>query len=156
MKHVAFFGDGEKTFALTPETILELERKTGIGIGALYGRFLHMQVHFADIIEIIRLGLIGGGMSPAEAQTLVDTYAKPRPIMEVMPLAFDILEMRWSGKVEAPEDNTVLDSAAAPADNTQDDLRHAAATGDASAVLRARIAEAYADLPDDEADADEF
>lgn len=100
MQHTAYFGDGEKTFALTPEMIQELERKTGVGIAALYARFMRQDFHFTDIIEIIRIGLIGGGTSPAEAQTLVDTYAKPRPLMEVFPLAFDILDARWSGKPE--------------------------------------------------------
>lgn len=106
MNHVAFFGDGEKTFALTPELILELERKTGAAIGALYARFMSAQFHFADIIEIIRLGLIGGGTQPAEAQALIDAYAKPRPIMETYPLAFDILEARWSGSTDAPASET--------------------------------------------------
>ena len=36
--HVAFFGDGEKQFLLTPEMIVELERKTGAGIGGLCRR----------------------------------------------------------------------------------------------------------------------
>ncbi|TIP84107.1 MAG: gene transfer agent family protein, partial [Mesorhizobium sp.] len=33
--HVAFFGDADRTFALTPELIIELERKIGMGIGSL-------------------------------------------------------------------------------------------------------------------------
>ena len=33
VKHAAFFGDGDHVFALTPDMILELERKTGTGIG---------------------------------------------------------------------------------------------------------------------------
>jgi hypothetical protein len=99
--HTAFFGDGVKTFDLTPEMIIELDRKTGFGFGALYQRFMAGQFHFADIIEVIRLGLIGGGVTtPAEAQALVDAYAKPRPILETFPLALDILEMKWSGRVE--------------------------------------------------------
>lgn len=102
MQHTAFFGEGEKTFALTTPMILELERKTGVGIAALYARFMRQEFHFADMIEIVRTGLIGGGTSPADAQVLVDTYAKPRPVMEVFPLAFDILDARWSGTPEAP------------------------------------------------------
>lgn len=101
MQHTAYFGDGEKTFALTTEMILELERKTGVGIGALYSKLASAQFHFGDMIEVIRLGLIGGGTSPVEAQSLVDTYAKPRPIEETFPLALDILDARWSAKPEA-------------------------------------------------------
>ncbi|CUW88463.1 gene transfer agent family protein [Rhizobium pusense] len=107
MQHTAFFGDGDKTFALTNEMILELERKTGVGIAALYARFMRQEFHFADMIEIIRTGLIGGGTSPAHAQTLVDIYAKPRPVMEIFPLAFDILDARWSG-TEAAAINDAL------------------------------------------------
>lgn len=122
MRHTAYFGDGEKTFALTTEMILELERTTGVGIAALYARFMRQHFHFADMIEIIRTGLIGGGTSPLAAQTLVDTYAKPRPIMEVFPLAFDILDARWNGTPDTPA-------------ISQDELRQAAATGDMSAAV---------------------
>jgi hypothetical protein len=38
VKHVAFFGDGERTFALPYHLIEELQRKTGIGFGALFQR----------------------------------------------------------------------------------------------------------------------
>jgi Phage tail tube protein, GTA-gp10 len=124
MNHIAYFGDGEKTFALTPELIHELERKAGVGVLSLYRRFTGMHVYFADIIEVIRLGLIGGGMSPAEAQKLVDAYAKPRPVMEVLPLAFDILEAKMSGGADP-----------APSPNAQDELRQAAATGDLAAGI---------------------
>lgn len=128
MQHTAFFGDGEKTFALTTEMILELERKTGVGINALYARFIRQDFHFIDMIEIVRTGLIGGGTSPAEAQTLVDTYAKPRPIMEVLPLAFDILDARWNGK---PEVTAIA----------LDEIGHAAASGDLSAAINETLAE---------------
>lgn len=46
MKHTAYFGDGEKTFALTMPMTAELEREAGVGIGALYQRValtLHSQ-----------------------------------------------------------------------------------------------------------------
>ncbi len=101
MQHTAYFGDSDKTFALTAEMIFELERKSGVSIAALYARFMRQEFHFADILEIIRTGLIGGGTSPEDARTLVDTYAKSRPIMEVFPLAFDILDARWSGSEAA-------------------------------------------------------
>ena len=87
MKHTAFFGDGEKTFALPAEQILELERKTGTGVGTIYSRVMTGQFQFADIMEVIRLGLIGGGTSPKEAQALVDAYARPTSIIEAFQLA---------------------------------------------------------------------
>lgn len=98
--HTAFFGDGEHRFALTDDMILELERLTGAGIGALYLRAIAMQFSLSDVTEIIRLGLIGGGATPEEAHRLTHTYARRRPIAETFPLALDILDARWNGKTE--------------------------------------------------------
>ena len=128
MKHVAYFGDGEKTFALTDSMIRELENKTGVGIGLLSTRCMSSYFYIGDLIEIIRLGLIGADMSPVEAQRLVDTYATNRPFTEIVPLALDILNARWGGE--------------AVTDEGQDD--EPAATGD----LAAAVSAAYADVPD--------
>lgn len=116
MKHTAFFGDGVKTFALPTEQILELERKTGAGIGAIYARVMTGQFQLADITEIIRLGLIGGGTSPQEAQALVDAYARPTPVIESFQLAADILEARWSGTVESLPASAEASDTAAPSE----------------------------------------
>jgi hypothetical protein len=115
MQHTAFFGDGEKTFALTNEMIHELERKTGIGIGALYVRVIRQDFHFDDLVEIVRTGLIGGGTPPIDAQGLIDAYAKTRPIVELLPLAFEILDARWTGRTEAvaaPQDDAINETLA--------------------------------------------
>jgi len=104
IEHRAFFGDGEKTFALPAEQILELERITGATIGAVWSQFMALQPGFANIMAVIRLGLIGGGTSPKEAAALVDAYAKPTPIMESFQLAFDILAARWNGNTVADAD----------------------------------------------------
>lgn len=105
MQHNAFFGDGEKTFALSRDQILELERKTGSGIGLIYQQFVSAQFRFSDALEVIRLGLIGGGTSPLKAHELVEAYSLPTPVVEVFSLAFDVLETRWSGQAAlAPND----------------------------------------------------
>ncbi|MCR4520955.1 gene transfer agent family protein [Bosea sp. 47.2.35] len=127
MKHVAYFGDGEKTFALTMPMIAELERKTGVGIGALYQRVaLTLQFHVGDVIEIIRLGLIGGGTSPTEAQSLIDAYTPEQPLIPLAMLAVDILNARWNE----------------PNGEGQDE--EPAATGELAAAIKA----AYADVSD--------
>ncbi|UVC10190.1 gene transfer agent family protein [Rhizobium sp. TH2] len=100
MKHTAYFGDATYTFALTDDMILELENKTGLGIAGFYLRMSRAEWSFEHMVELIRLGLIGGGTSPAVAQRLVDTYAKNRVIDETFPLAFDIIDARWTGKPE--------------------------------------------------------
>lgn len=129
MKHVAYFGDGEKTFALTMPMIAELERKTGVGIGALYQRVaLTLQFHVGDVVEIIRLGLIGGGTSPTEAQSLIDAYTPEQPLIPLANLAVEILNARYYGE--------------AITDEGQGD--EPAATGDLAAAIKA----AYADVAD--------
>lgn len=128
ISHTAYFGDSVKTFTLTDSVITELQHKTDLGIGALFLRITASQFRVADIVEIIRLGLIGGGTSPTDAQRLVDAYAKDRPFDETFPLALDILDARWSGKQEA---------SAIP----QDDLRQAAASGDMSAAINETLKE---------------
>jgi len=105
MQHTAFFGDGEKTFAFTHEMILELERKTGHGIFALFTRIQTRHASFADMTETIRLGLIGGGATPAEAAALVNTYAVARPLGESLAVALGILTTLFFGPDE-PEADT--------------------------------------------------
>lgn len=103
MKHVAFFGDGERTFALPPELILELERKIGVGIGAIFKRVLDRTFGIRDVTETIRLGLVGGGTAPAEAAALVAAYVEKRPLAETYPLALAVLSVAWFGDVTEEE-----------------------------------------------------
>ena len=97
MKHTAFFGDAEHVFALTDAMIIELERVTETGIGALYLRVTRANFTLADLGHVIRLGLIGGGLKPERAHALCAAYAADRPLEEIYPLALNILDARWSG-----------------------------------------------------------
>jgi len=101
--HRAFFGDGEHAFCLTDPMLIELERITGLGVGALYLQLVSMGYTATVLREIIRLGLIGAGAAPEEAKRLCDTYASNRPLAETFPLAFDIMEARWTGKADKAE-----------------------------------------------------
>lgn len=103
--HRAFFGDGERAFAITPELIGELEHKTGAGIGGLCRRLFAGDFRHTDIIETIRLALIGGGAAPEEAAHLVATYAAGRPLSETYPLAVAILETLWFGAAKPEGDD---------------------------------------------------
>lgn len=100
LTHTGFFGDGERQFLLTPELIVELERKTGAGIGSLCRRLFAGEFKHAEITETIRLGLIGGGASPKEADALVAAYALKRPFAEIFPLAVAILNALWFGEAK--------------------------------------------------------
>ncbi|TAY66501.1 gene transfer agent family protein [Rhizobium leguminosarum] len=119
-EHRAFFGDGEHTFAFpTRELIEELEHKTGQPIGALFRRFQNHDFSFSDLTEIIRLGLIGGGASPADADRLVKVYSIGRPLTESFLVALGIITALFLG---AEEDT--------------DEKRQAAASGDLAASIR--------------------
>jgi hypothetical protein len=96
--HTAFFGDAEYPFRLTPALVIELERKTGAGIGALCARIFNRQFAQADIHETIRLSLIGGGLKPERAAALIASYAVDRPLSETYPVAVAILENVWFGQ----------------------------------------------------------
>ncbi|SIS57037.1 gene transfer agent family protein [Phaeovulum vinaykumarii] len=98
--HRAFFGETERPFTLTDPMLAELERLTGQGTGAIYAQIVGMTCPARTLTEIIRLGLIGAGMAPEEAMRLCTTYAHNRPLTEILPLAFGIMDARWSG-VEA-------------------------------------------------------
>lgn len=99
------FGDGLYTFALPLAQIAELQRKTGVGIGALHARMLrgcegrggqvilnpaHAEFYASDIVETIRHGLIGGGVglvngaevqvTPLVAKRLIETYVETSPL----------------------------------------------------------------------------
>ncbi|TAU48184.1 gene transfer agent family protein [Rhizobium ruizarguesonis] len=100
-EHRAFFGDGEKTFAFpTRELIEELEHKTGQPIGALFRRFQSHDFSFSDLTEVIRLGLIGGGASPADADRLVSVYSINRPLTESFLVALGIITTLFLGTEE--------------------------------------------------------
>lgn len=100
MQHTAFFGDGDQTFAFTRELIHELERKTGHGVFALFTRIQTRQASMTDLLETIRLGLIGGGTTPADAAALVNTYAVARPLSESLAVAIGILSTLFFGPDE--------------------------------------------------------
>lgn len=105
------FADGEYRFALTLDTISELQRKCdGDGIGLIYARVLagrqtveaggghpgFGQYKQQDLRETIRLGLIGGNhglvggeavkVPPLRAKELVEAYVSRAENPLVMPL----------------------------------------------------------------------
>ena len=113
--HRAFFADREHNFALDASQILELERVTGTGIGALCQRLFAGSFNYTDLTETLRLALIGGGLDPQEAASLVTAYVPIRPISASMTLAVDVLSTLYFGNADtgpAQEQAGDLDSEA--------------------------------------------
>lgn len=117
------FADGEYHFALLLPQIFELERncggpdsdgvRKGKSVFQIYDELsagLGLSVddvpvfmgggraNAKDIREAIRLGLIGGGLTPIDAKQLVDDYCFPvRPIAEGLGVAWAILRAAIEG-----------------------------------------------------------
>jgi Phage tail tube protein, GTA-gp10 len=114
------FGDGKYLFKLGLAQIGELQTKTGIGIGGLYARVLRGRYpivegepatlgmpeeadwYLDDLLQTIRLALIGGGggtvdeqpvtVDPTRASQLLAAYVFPaRPLNEAWNYAAAIL-----------------------------------------------------------------
>lgn len=118
------FADGSYLFALKLPQILELQRLCGGGVFAIYGRVLKGRYMLAgqefgaphegeafvhDIMETIRLGLIGGArgvvneqeveVSTLRAKQLVETYAHPpaAPLKDSWAIAAAVLSALIEG-----------------------------------------------------------
>ncbi len=96
--HRQFFGDAEYDFRLTPDLVLELERKTGAGIGGLSRRFFAGDFALSELTEVIRLGLIGGGTDPADASQLLKIYTSRMAVTELYGVALPVVEALMFGR----------------------------------------------------------
>ncbi|QKJ90918.1 gene transfer agent family protein [Agrobacterium pusense] len=95
----ADFADGTYKFALTWDLASEWEKTTD---RSMYATLLHAVrtgiVNLNDAREILRLGLIGGGMEPVAALRLVRTYVENRPAAENFPLVVRVMDAAFHGK----------------------------------------------------------
>lgn len=86
------WGDGEYEFNIAKlKQALELEDKCGCGIAEIYTRLRDNKWHVNDFREVLRLGLIGGGLSPPEATKLIIRYCDDRPYRESIQPALAIV-----------------------------------------------------------------
>jgi hypothetical protein len=98
------FGDGTYDFRLGIGGLEELDEKTQVGPLVLLRRLESSEWRVREVREIIRIGLVGGGMEPTKALGLVKRYVDdvpewPRNAM----LAFTILAAAVSGwSLESP------------------------------------------------------
>lgn len=77
------WADGTYLFALKLKQIEELQRLCGAGLGEIAQRLLvERRWRVCDVVETIRLGLIGGGLPAVRARELVDTYVDGHPLAD--------------------------------------------------------------------------
>lgn len=112
------WADGTYKFRLALGEIRELQEKTKIGPRRLYLRILAGDWLIDDLREPIRLGLIGGGMSPPKALDLVRRYVDGRPALESMEPSVRILAAFLTGVSDDPVGKTIAEGAATEATMT--------------------------------------
>lgn len=95
------WADGTYQFRLAIGQLRELQEKTGCGPLVLFKRVENGTWLVDDAPQILRLGLIGGGMPPVDALRLVRTYVEDRPPAENVLFAQAVL---WAGLIGAPEE----------------------------------------------------
>ncbi len=84
---------GDHTFRLGLDEVEELEAATDMSIFLLHSAMASSSP-FAKVrhySETIRIGLIGGGMSPVDARLMARRYVDQRPLVESVALAAVII-----------------------------------------------------------------
>lgn len=102
------FADSEYEFRLRLKQLMELDEKFEAGPAFMLTEFASGKWRLPWVRDIIRLGLIGGGETPAKAFALVRDYVDDRPLLETALHAQAILSAAVIGfegdeTVEKPE-----------------------------------------------------
>lgn len=85
------FADGDYTFRLAWGELKLLQEAVDAGPFVVANRLINGTWRVEDISNVIRLGLIGGGLAPDKALSLVRAYVESRPPMETVMLAAGII-----------------------------------------------------------------
>jgi hypothetical protein len=73
------FGGDDRTFAMPWRELIELQEARDCGPAIVLARLFVGEWRLEDVREVIRLGLQGGGMTPAEATKLVKIHVEGHP-----------------------------------------------------------------------------
>ena len=96
------FGDGDYPVRMAIGELRALADKLGCGPVALFNRLRGDAVLPDDPAEIIRVALIGGGMTPVEALAFVRRYVHDRPFLESLPTAMMLMGLALFGPADEP------------------------------------------------------
>jgi hypothetical protein len=112
------WADGEHRFRLRIKELRELQDKCDAGPAQIMMRLVNHTWRVDDILQAIRLGLIGGGATPTEALLLVKRYVEDRPLGENVVIAAEIIAAAISG--DPKEDDDAAKKAQATKEATAD------------------------------------
>ncbi len=100
---VIVWAGGEDTFCLAKVgLILDLEEKCRAGIGVIAARLESGAYYLNDIRETIRLGLIGGGMTPERAMSAVKNNVDANPLGHCQLVAYHVITAVIAGVPDDP------------------------------------------------------
>jgi len=98
------WADGTYVFRLAWAQLAELQEKCDAGPFVILDRLGNGAWKIEDISNVIRLGLIGGGIDPAKALKLTRAYVEARPPLENLVYAQGVLSVAVMG---APDEDSV-------------------------------------------------
>jgi len=93
---------GEHEFKLTIDLLRALQEKCDAGPAYILQRLVTQRWLVDDVIEPIRLGLEGGGMSKDQARKLVKKHVEDRPLTESVQTAVAVLMATLYGVEDDP------------------------------------------------------
>lgn len=102
-----FHGDGPHNFRIKYQELVELEEKLGQGPMRTLMTFDSGDWSPQSVYEIVRLGLIGAGKTPAEAYAHAQRYVVDRPIAESAPVAAAVMSAALMGAPEPVVESAV-------------------------------------------------
>jgi len=110
-----FIGAREFTFRLPVGSLFELEKCVNRGAYELLTILRTNTPWLKDVRETIRLGLIGGGMSPLEAKEIVEEYLdRGGDWIGYRPLAFNLLFHAMNSPFETVDEDDDGDDGEGP------------------------------------------
>lgn len=84
------WADGDYTFRLTLSGLEEIENKFDKSIFVIVSDLGERKARSSEILEVLRVGLIGGGMAPVDALAKVRLYVDQRPLDENRDTAYAV------------------------------------------------------------------
>ncbi len=97
-----FVGDGYYDLCLRIDELIQLQEKLGAGPNVVALRLMHGEWLVGDLIETIRLGLIGGGMGQKDAYDLTYRSVVPGHLTDYAGLAGNLLFAAMAGVEDEP------------------------------------------------------
>jgi hypothetical protein len=133
------FGDATHVFRLRIGELRELETKRNSGMFEIYNRLAALNFRVDDITEVLRLGLIGGGMAPPMALGLVAKYVAPTTFLVNAVIARAVLAAAIMGDETDPVGKEQAESLMAPTETTGSNSRPSSETAPQWDGHRARL-----------------